>query len=121
MDDHWENEVTEYGAVNITGFRIIDLSRKTVRDFMDGLRRMDPRFKGTVSVCMPFIDLTFNKCSKCIFYPITRRVVFLGYSLIIYSLSLFLKSNRNKVEIKSRYLDFLIIQIAIPHVRICYL
>ncbi|CAG5038997.1 unnamed protein product [Parnassius apollo] len=49
MDDHWENEVTEYGAVNITGFRIVDHSRKVVRDFMDGLRRMDPRFKGTIS------------------------------------------------------------------------
>ncbi|CAH2034712.1 unnamed protein product, partial [Iphiclides podalirius] len=49
MDDHWENEVTEYGAVNITGFRIVDHSRKIVRDFMEGLRRMDPRFKGTVS------------------------------------------------------------------------
>ncbi|RVE46687.1 hypothetical protein evm_008650 [Chilo suppressalis] len=49
MDDHWENEVTEYGAVNITGFRIVDNSRKIVRDFMDGLRRMDPRFKGTIS------------------------------------------------------------------------
>lgn len=50
MDDHWENEITEYGAVNITGFRIIDHSRKIVRDFMDGLRRMDPRFKGSISV-----------------------------------------------------------------------
>ncbi|KAM3969050.1 LOW QUALITY PROTEIN: glutamate receptor 1 [Aphomia sociella] len=49
MDDHWENEVTEYGAVNITGFRIVDHSRKIVRDFMDGLRRMDTRFKGTIS------------------------------------------------------------------------
>ncbi|XP_023943017.1 glutamate receptor 1-like [Bicyclus anynana] len=49
MDDHWENEVTEYGAVNITGFRIVDNSRKTVKDFLDGLRRIDPRFKGTVS------------------------------------------------------------------------
>lgn len=49
MDDHWENEVTEYGAVNITGFRIVDHSRKIVRDFMDGLRRMDPRFKGIIS------------------------------------------------------------------------
>lgn len=54
MDDHWENEVTEYGAVNITGFRIVDHSRKIVRDFMDGLRRMDPRFKGTISVSTMF-------------------------------------------------------------------
>ncbi|XP_045510361.1 glutamate receptor 1-like isoform X1 [Colias croceus] len=49
MDDQWENEVTEYGAVNITGFRIVDHSRKVVRDFIEGLRRMDPRFKGTIS------------------------------------------------------------------------
>ncbi|XP_034839785.1 glutamate receptor 1-like isoform X1 [Maniola hyperantus] len=49
MDDHWENEVTEYGAVNITGFRIVDHSKKTVKDFLEGLRRIDPRFKGTVS------------------------------------------------------------------------
>lgn len=50
MDDLWENEVLEYGAVNITGFRIIDHSRKIVRDFMDGLRRMDSRSKDTISV-----------------------------------------------------------------------
>nr|QZH55024.1 ionotropic glutamate receptor 1 [Achelura yunnanensis] len=49
MDEHWENEVTEYGAVNITGFRIVNHSRKMVRDFMDGLRRMDSRFRGTIS------------------------------------------------------------------------
>ncbi|CAG9782113.1 unnamed protein product [Diatraea saccharalis] len=54
MDDHWENEVTEYGAVNITGFRIVDHSRKIVRDFMDGLRRMDPRFKGTISTALMY-------------------------------------------------------------------
>lgn len=62
MDDHWENEVTEYGAVNITGFRIVDHSRKIVRDFMDGLRRMDPRFKGTISVSttLPIRCTTLN-------------------------------------------------------------
>lgn len=55
MDDHWENEVMEFGAVNITGFRIVDLSRKTVRDFIDGVRRMDPRFKGSISVSATII------------------------------------------------------------------
>lgn len=35
MDDRWEKEVTEFGAINITGFRVVDFSRKTVRDFMD--------------------------------------------------------------------------------------
>ncbi|XP_028156300.1 glutamate receptor 1-like [Ostrinia furnacalis] len=35
MDDRWEKEVTEFGAVNITGFRLLDTSRKVVRDFID--------------------------------------------------------------------------------------
>lgn len=35
MDDRWEREVTEFGAINITGFRVLDFSRKVVRDFID--------------------------------------------------------------------------------------
>ncbi|XP_053623555.1 glutamate receptor 1-like [Plodia interpunctella] len=35
MDDRWEKEVTEFGAVNITGFRLLDFSRKIVREFID--------------------------------------------------------------------------------------
>ncbi|XP_030021689.2 glutamate receptor 1 [Manduca sexta] len=34
MDDRWEKEVTEFGAINITGFRVLDFSRKLVRDFI---------------------------------------------------------------------------------------
>lgn len=33
MDDRWEKEVTEFGAINVTGFRVVDFSRKVVRDF----------------------------------------------------------------------------------------
>lgn len=50
MDDPWEHEVVEYGAVNITGFRLVDRSRKAVRDFTDRLIRMNPNFKETISV-----------------------------------------------------------------------
>lgn len=39
MDDRWEKEVTEFGAINITGFRVLDWSRKVVRDFIDVWRR----------------------------------------------------------------------------------
>ncbi|KAJ8736978.1 hypothetical protein PYW07_000249 [Mythimna separata] len=39
LDDRWEKEVTEYSAINITGFRLLDLSRKVVRDFFDVWRR----------------------------------------------------------------------------------
>lgn len=39
MDDRWEKEITEFGAINITGFRLLDFSRKVVRDFIDSWRR----------------------------------------------------------------------------------
>ncbi|XP_074101156.1 glutamate receptor IB isoform X2 [Cotesia typhae] len=42
MDDRWESEVIEYGAINITGFRIVDASRRPVKDFLDSWRRLDP-------------------------------------------------------------------------------
>ncbi|KAL1517035.1 hypothetical protein ABEB36_000854 [Hypothenemus hampei] len=41
MDDRWESEVVEYGAINITGFRIVDTSRKHVREFLEGWKRLD--------------------------------------------------------------------------------
>lgn len=34
MDDRWESEIIEYGAINITGFRIVDDDRTLVRDFL---------------------------------------------------------------------------------------
>ncbi|KAK7793358.1 hypothetical protein R5R35_008509 [Gryllus longicercus] len=42
MDDRWESEVIEYGAINITGFRIVDSSRRYVKDFLEGWKRLDP-------------------------------------------------------------------------------
>ncbi|CAH0716029.1 unnamed protein product, partial [Brenthis ino] len=39
MDDRWEKDVTEFGAINITGFRVLDLSRKFVKNFIDLWRR----------------------------------------------------------------------------------
>ncbi|KAL1130980.1 hypothetical protein AAG570_012221 [Ranatra chinensis] len=42
MDDRWETEVIEFGAINITGFRIVDSTRRYVKDFTEGWRRLDP-------------------------------------------------------------------------------
>lgn len=42
MDDRWEPEITEYSAINITGFRIVDTERRYVREFLDGWKRLDP-------------------------------------------------------------------------------
>lgn len=42
MDDRWETEVIEYGAINITGFRIVDVNRRYVKDILEGWRKKDP-------------------------------------------------------------------------------
>ncbi|XP_068233552.1 glutamate receptor 1-like [Palaemon carinicauda] len=34
MDERWEEEAKEFGAVNITGFRIVDMSSKYVKSFI---------------------------------------------------------------------------------------
>ncbi|XP_041986304.1 glutamate receptor 1-like [Aricia agestis] len=39
MDDRWERDVMEFGAINVTGFRVLDYSRKVVKDFIDMWRR----------------------------------------------------------------------------------
>lgn len=42
MDERWESEVIEYGAINITGFRIIDTHKRYVREFLEGWKKLDP-------------------------------------------------------------------------------
>ncbi|XP_017485933.1 PREDICTED: glutamate receptor-like, partial [Rhagoletis zephyria] len=42
MDDRWESEIIEFGAINITGFRIVDTNRRFVHDFLDNWKRLDP-------------------------------------------------------------------------------
>ena len=41
MDDRWENEIIEYGAVNISGLRILNTSKKQVLDFLDEWKKLD--------------------------------------------------------------------------------
>ncbi|ALC43619.1 Glu-RI [Drosophila busckii] len=43
MDDRWESEIIEFGAINITGFRIVDTNRRLVREFSDNWKRLDPQ------------------------------------------------------------------------------
>ncbi|XP_049813861.1 glutamate receptor 1-like [Schistocerca nitens] len=49
MDDRWESEVIEYGAINITGFRIVDSSRTYVRQFLDSWRKFNHSSSTAVS------------------------------------------------------------------------
>jgi hypothetical protein len=41
MDERWESEIIEYGAINITGFRILDTYKRNVREFLEGWRKLD--------------------------------------------------------------------------------
>lgn len=64
MDDRWESEVMEYSAINITGFRIVDNSRRYVKDFLDGWKRLDPSMsmgagKESISVSYILVILQF--------------------------------------------------------------
>lgn len=42
MDDRWDERVKEYGAINITGFRIIDTERPIVQQFFRSWETLDP-------------------------------------------------------------------------------
>lgn len=41
MDERWESEIIEYGAINITGFRILDTHKRNVKEFLEGWRKLD--------------------------------------------------------------------------------
>lgn len=81
MDDRWENAITEYGAINITGFRIVSTDRRYVREFLDGWKRLDPitsigAGKESITVCVIFL------CVCAVFHP----------SLLIYSVRIVVHS-----------------------------
>lgn len=41
MDERWESEIIEYGAINITGFRILDTHKRYVKEFLEAWRKLD--------------------------------------------------------------------------------
>lgn len=65
MDDRWESEVLEYGAINITGFRIVDTNRPVVKQFLNEWADFEVPSHGpkrqTISVRLfPFFMKTFT-------------------------------------------------------------
>lgn len=56
MDEHWESEIIEYGAINITGFRLLDMNQRLVKQFLSEWKNLDPSIspgaagKDTISV-----------------------------------------------------------------------
>ncbi|KAL9901601.1 glutamate receptor 1 isoform X2 [Glossina fuscipes] len=42
MDDRWESEIIEFGAINITGFRLVDTNRRLIKEFYESWKRLDP-------------------------------------------------------------------------------
>jgi len=43
MEDYWNSQVLEVGAVNITGFRILQPYTSEFSAFLSGWRSQDPR------------------------------------------------------------------------------
>lgn len=58
MDDRWDERVKEYGAINITGFRIIDTERPTVQQFFRTWEALDPAIYPGAG--KPFIPVKSN-------------------------------------------------------------
>lgn len=90
MDDRWESEITEYGAINITGFRIVDTERRYVREFLDGWKRLDPitsigAGKESITVCSPPLSTMVNHIHIRISWGLLSLV-----SVIAFDLSFFI-------------------------------
>lgn len=58
MDERWESEVVEYGAINITGFRIVDASKPHVKEFLEGKFKIVILWKN--NYFLNFIDLLIH-------------------------------------------------------------
>lgn len=73
MDDRWESEITEYGAINITGFRLVDTDRRYVREFLESWKRLDPITSigaGKESITVRTIaNLTMSRVSAQFVWP----------------------------------------------------
>ena len=41
MDEFWNNQILEFGAVNITGFRILNPNRYEYIEFMNSWKNLD--------------------------------------------------------------------------------
>lgn len=110
MDDRWESEISEYGAINITGFRIVDTNRRYVKDFLDGWKRLDPvtsvgAGKESISVsviCVLLIESTtwFDKMCKMAnrFHYVFQAQAALMYDAVFVLVEAFNKLLRKKPD-----------------------
>jgi hypothetical protein len=73
MDDRWDERVKEYGAINITGFRIIDTERPIVQQFFRTWEALDPAIYPGAG--KPFIPVK-NNTVYSVKYRLTGRALF---------------------------------------------
>lgn len=68
MDNHWPSDVVEFGAINITGFRIVDTNRRALRDFHDSRKRLEPHTAGGGNgASLPAISVNVQKNYELLF------------------------------------------------------
>lgn len=60
MDDKWETETSEFGAINITGFRIVDERRAYVQEFLSSWKNLDPTT--SIGAGKESISVSNSKC-----------------------------------------------------------
>ena len=72
MDDRWESEVIEYGAVNITGFRIMDQERPMIKEFMNEWMHFDvsPQNPKRQSISVSLLCYHFSSNGNIVKQPI---------------------------------------------------
>lgn len=73
MDDRWESEIIEFGAINITGFRLVDTNRRLVKDFYDSWKRLDPTT--SIGAGRESISVSVGKKRRCVLYK-TKNIHF---------------------------------------------
>jgi ionotropic glutamate receptor len=67
MDERWESEVIEYGAINITGFRMIDTHKRYVKEFLEGWKKLDPsQSQGAGKELISVSHFSYNNLTQAI-------------------------------------------------------
>jgi len=80
MDDRWDERVKEYGAINITGFRIIDTERPIVQQFFRTWEALDPAIYPGAG--KPFIPVKINTIYS-VKYGLKNNVSYLHVILLL--------------------------------------
>lgn len=79
MDDHWESEIIEYGAVNITGFRLLDMNQRVVKEFLAQWKNLDSNASpgaGKDTISVSFGTIHARHCCIVFFFHKFKKIIY---------------------------------------------